>query len=261
MNDRRKNLVALAFKVLDVDKSGLVDMRDIEARYDAKHHPDVIAGRCTAQEVLQDFLLSFTRRPKKKNLAGTHTNNSNNNSNNNNRGDAAELSITLLEFEDYYANISASIDSDDYFELMIRNAWHLSGGVGQYANSSNRRVLVTHADGRQTVEELTDDIHINTKDTKAIIENLQRNNSTMKVATVNLSDLDDMKHQRENEEYYLKERAVDTNAYYQSDHSSKNHVYHNPNTKTSALAAYLTDPPPQKRSTRSSGSYSNHRYK
>lgn len=28
--------------------------------------------------------------------------------------------ISLEQFGDYYANIGASIDSDDYFELMIR---------------------------------------------------------------------------------------------------------------------------------------------
>jgi len=62
--------------------------------------------------------------------------------------------ITKSEFERYYANLSASIDRDDYFELMIRNAWHISGGEGWAANTTNRRVLVTHADGRQTVEEI-----------------------------------------------------------------------------------------------------------
>jgi len=36
--------------------------------------------------------------------------------------------VTQKEFEVYYKDVSASIDDDDYFELMIRNAWHLDGG-------------------------------------------------------------------------------------------------------------------------------------
>jgi hypothetical protein len=37
---------------------------------------------------------------------------------------------------------------------MIRNAWHISGGEGWCENTTNLRVLVTHSDGRQTVEEI-----------------------------------------------------------------------------------------------------------
>jgi hypothetical protein len=62
--------------------------------------------------------------------------------------------VTTDEFIKYYGNCSSSIDDDDYFELMIRNAWHISGGEGWCANSSCRRVLVGHTDGRQTVEEI-----------------------------------------------------------------------------------------------------------
>ena len=82
--------------------------------------------------------------------------------------------MTPEEFEAYYANVSASVDNDDYFELMIRNAWHISGGEGQYENTSNRRVLVTHADGRQTVEEITDDLGIRGDDTAALQRNLAK---------------------------------------------------------------------------------------
>merc|ERR1712100_841349 len=66
--------------------------------------------------------------------------------------------ITLAEFLEYYKDISASIDRDDYFELMMRNAWHISGGAGASANTSNLRVLVVHKDGSQTVEEVQDDL-------------------------------------------------------------------------------------------------------
>ena len=74
--------------------------------------------------------------------------------------------ITKSEFENYYANLSASIDKDDYFELMIRNAWHISGGEGWCENTTNRRVLVTHADGRQTVEEIKNDMGLRADDKK-----------------------------------------------------------------------------------------------
>ena len=33
--------------------------------------------------------------------------------------------VSLNEFYDYYSNVSASIDDDEYFKLMITNAWNL----------------------------------------------------------------------------------------------------------------------------------------
>ena len=40
--------------------------------------------------------------------------------------------MTLEEFIDYYANISASIDDDDYFLLMINISLNLSGDANPY---------------------------------------------------------------------------------------------------------------------------------
>jgi len=68
--------------------------------------------------------------------------------------------VTRTEFHRYYSNVSASIDDDEYFELMIRNAWHISGGKGVAENTSNLRVLVTHEDGHQSVEEVHNDLSL-----------------------------------------------------------------------------------------------------
>mmetsp|Transcript_22350 Transcript_22350/g.16819 ORF Transcript_22350/g.16819 Transcript_22350/m.16819 type:complete len:97 (-) Transcript_22350:1567-1857(-) len=40
--------------------------------------------------------------------------------------------VTKEEFEEYYNNISSSIDSDQYFELMINNAWKMNEADRSY---------------------------------------------------------------------------------------------------------------------------------
>ena len=59
MNDFRKNLVKKAFKKLDKDGSGKVDISDIRGVYNGRQHPDVKAGKKTEDEVLAEFLDTF----------------------------------------------------------------------------------------------------------------------------------------------------------------------------------------------------------
>ena len=80
--------------------------------------------------------------------------------------------ITEREFCDYYNDISAGIDDDQYFELMIRNAWHISGGEGAAENTSCRRVLVIHTDGSETIEEIKNDLGIGAHDKEKMLQNL-----------------------------------------------------------------------------------------
>jgi hypothetical protein len=47
-------------------------------------------------------------------------------------GTQADGSVTLDEFIEYYRNISASIDDDDYFVLVINNSWNLNGDANPY---------------------------------------------------------------------------------------------------------------------------------
>jgi len=46
----------MAFRVLDKDNSGVIDMDDIVAVYDASRHPEVIAKKKTVDQVLRDFI-------------------------------------------------------------------------------------------------------------------------------------------------------------------------------------------------------------
>jgi len=148
LNTRRAQLVLLAFDILDKDKGGFVDLDDIASMYNAKTNPEVIAGKKTEKQVLKEFLDTFDQGEK-------------------------DGKVYPDEFCKYYSNISASVDLDDYFELMIRNAWHIPGGEGWCANTANKRVLVTHPDGRQTVECINNDLGLDLSDPAAIAASLK----------------------------------------------------------------------------------------
>lgn len=161
LNERRKALVLQAFVVLDKDSSGDITIKDVVGRYDTSFHPGVIDGSRTEASVFMEFLQTFEGGGEKDGI------------------------VTPDEFVRYYSNVSASIDEDDYFELMIRNAWHLSGGKGQFENTTCLRVLVTHYDGRQTVEEITNDFDIAKDDIPAMKANLaQRGIQAQSISTV-----------------------------------------------------------------------------
>lgn len=170
LNERRQEIVNKAFKVFDKDGDGVVTMNDLEGRYDASHHPDVVSGAKTSQQVLSEFMQNFEGEGEGK-------------------GDGK---ITLQEFSKYYGMVSASIDDDDYFELVIRNVWHISGGEGWCENTTCRRLLVLHEDGTQTVEEIKDDFDIASTDLEAMKKNLlARGIPAKKVALYGgFSDLD-----------------------------------------------------------------------
>lgn len=187
LNDRRQAIVDQAYAVLDKNSDGQVDMQDVVGRYDVSQHPDVQAGLKSKIHVLREFLDSFDCGEK-------------------------DGIITPYEFSRYYGNVSAAIDDDDYFELMIRNVWHISGGEGWTENTTCRRVLVTHPNGRQTVEEITDDFDIDKHDIEAMkavlrargihavaIELLGDTSQTVSVANISPTTADDqiMKNKRE----------------------------------------------------------------
>jgi Ca2+-binding EF-hand superfamily protein len=59
LNDFRKALVEKAFRKIDRDSSGFLDIDDIKDIYNASKHPEVIQGRKTEMQILNEFLETF----------------------------------------------------------------------------------------------------------------------------------------------------------------------------------------------------------
>ena len=101
MNMARKKIVAQAFKKLDKDGNGWIDINDVRGVYKADKHPDVKSGKKTEDQILQEFLETFETAHAMRN------------------NDAPNYVVTKEEFDEYYNNISCSIDDDMYFMTMM----------------------------------------------------------------------------------------------------------------------------------------------
>ena len=117
MNQRRKKIVLQAYDKIDRDDNGYVDINDIKGVYNASKHPDVIQGKKTEDQILMEFLETFE----------THHSCRNNN--------APDHIVTKEEFIEYYNNISSSCPNDEYFELMMNNAWKINEGDRTYGKA------------------------------------------------------------------------------------------------------------------------------
>jgi len=102
LNSRRQAIVDMAFKVVDVDGSGIIDINDLLMRYNADNHPDVKQSKTEAIEIFRKFINTFDV------------------------GGVRDGQVTSQEFRKYYEGVSASIDADDYFEQVVRSAWKFS---------------------------------------------------------------------------------------------------------------------------------------
>ena len=116
---------------------------------DFSKDPEVAAGKKTAAMAAKEFMKQWDRHE-------------------------SDGLVTLDEFEDYYKEISAAIDGDDYFELMIRNAWRIAGGEGAAANTANKRVLVKGKDGREMVVTVNNELGMVQGKGKDAIADIQR---------------------------------------------------------------------------------------
>ena len=107
LNDRRENIVKEAFKRIDVENCGVVNLTEVKSLFNSKNSPLVREGYVTEEDFYNNFMETFQthhnifRSPKIK-------------------------KVNFEEFLDYYKYFSITIDDDYLFEETLIYCWKLS---------------------------------------------------------------------------------------------------------------------------------------
>lgn len=112
MNSQLLVLVHRAFDRIDKRGTNAIDPQDLIANFNYENHPDVVTKKRSGEDVLKEFLDTFDV------------------------GGVIPEKVTRDEFVNYYTNMNASINDDDYMEVILRRSWSL-GETAYNSKSKN----------------------------------------------------------------------------------------------------------------------------
>ncbi|KAG8348860.1 hypothetical protein TRVL_00329 [Trypanosoma vivax] len=137
--ERRLCLVEKVYELLKkLCPSGIVRLRNLAELVDLESMRAVMNGTCAVSDAHEAFVRQWDA--------------------------SLDTYIGFERFLSFFRDVSFEIASDQEFELLMRDIWHLSGGNGNSANTSCRRVRVVHKNGRITTEEVKNDLDIRDSD-------------------------------------------------------------------------------------------------
>lgn len=88
MNNFRMDLITRAYKKLEHETHGKVNIEEIVKEFDASKHPDVVKGYKTEKEIFREFVGNWDKVDP-------------------------DGIISFEEFTDYYRDVSSSIEKDE----------------------------------------------------------------------------------------------------------------------------------------------------
>ncbi|KAE9040534.1 hypothetical protein PR003_g4962 [Phytophthora rubi] len=102
LSGRKLEFVQSAFETLDRKGVGYLALQDVLAAHDAARHPAVMFGEQTAEQAAREFQTAFMTAARRTGTAF----------------------VSWAQWLTYFQCVAAQAPSDEYFELLMKRAWH-----------------------------------------------------------------------------------------------------------------------------------------
>ena len=122
INEKRKNLILNIYQKLDIHHENIINIEQLKKEFDGSKHPLVSIGGYSKNEALKHILNYFEHNNTTTSNKNNNTGNSSSIMKNTSTKAVVVNKVTYEKFYNYYADLSATIDDDDYFaDILMGN--------------------------------------------------------------------------------------------------------------------------------------------